>query len=280
MLRVGLLLLILRCMVRVHLVNSYGPNEGRLKIPFLNRMYIYLNSANPILWGGDHNVATNPRLDRYPARIDGDVGRSHFLDIMSSFDLKDTCRALYPNSCMFTFHRGGSKSRIDKICVSSGCSTRAYSHVDTGFSDHLLVKSCIVLESIYDRGPGIWKNNVKYYKEDSFMEDFEVFWNECKSSSLVYSRNIVNWWMDFKYKFKLFYIKYSRQKIMFQRRHDQVLEDGLYNALQALNQNPDSTVLVNNYNRMKKELVNSKIRNTKERIFKRDAQYLMQGKGR
>ena len=41
----------------------------------LSRMYIYLNSANPILWGGDHNVTTNPRLDRYPSRIDGDVGR-------------------------------------------------------------------------------------------------------------------------------------------------------------------------------------------------------------
>ena len=80
--------------------------------------------------------------------------------------------------------------------------------------------------------------------------------------------------MDFKYRFKLFYIKYSREKLKFQRRHDQILEDGLYNATQALNQNPNSNVLINNYNRMKKELVNSKIKSTKERIFKRDAQYL------
>ena len=91
------------------------------------------------------------------------------------------------------------------------------------------------------------------------MKDFRAFWNDCKNSNFGYSKNIVNWWMDFKYKFKLFYIKYSKQKLMFQRRHDQVLEDGLYNALQALNKNPNSTLLINNYNRMKKELVDSKI---------------------
>ena len=103
--------------VRVHLVNSYGPNVSRLRIPFLNRMYIYLNSVHPILWGGDHNITTNPMLDRYPARIDADHGRGDFLDIMASFDLKDTCRTLYPSSTFFTFQRGGIKSRIDKMCV-------------------------------------------------------------------------------------------------------------------------------------------------------------------
>ena len=262
---------------RVHLVNSYGPNDGRLRVAFLNRIYLYLNSGNPILWAGDHNVTTNPRLDRYPARFDGDVGRGEFLDIMASFDLKDVCRSLYPNLPYFTFRRGTSKSRIDKICVSSNFSIRNYSHEDTGFSDHMLISSSIVFQSIYERGPGIWKNNVRYYADETFLEDFRVFWNDCVSANDNYSRNIVNWWMDFKYKFKLFYIKYSRQKLMFQRRHDQILEDGLYNATQALNQNPDNRVLVNNYIRMKKELVDSKIKSAKERIFKRDAQYLMQG---
>ena len=64
---------------------------------------------------------------------------------------------------------------------------------------------------------------------------------------------------------------------MLQRRHDQFLENGLYNAVQALNQNPDNGVLVNNYNKIKKEFVDSKIKCVKEKIFKSDAQYLMQG---
>ena len=37
---------------RFHVVNSYGPNESRLKIPFLNRLHLYLNSNVTILWGG------------------------------------------------------------------------------------------------------------------------------------------------------------------------------------------------------------------------------------
>ena len=87
----------------IHLVNSYGPNESRLRVPFLNRMYLYLNSGKLIVWGGDHNITTNPRLDRYPPRFDGDYGRSDFLDLMASFDLKDTCRFLYPEAFFLLF---------------------------------------------------------------------------------------------------------------------------------------------------------------------------------
>ena len=96
-------------------------------------------------------------------------------------------------------------------------------------------------------------------------------------SNLNYNRNKVNWWIDFKYNFKLFYIKYSRNKLMLSRRHDQMLESGLYNATITLNQNPNSRVLVDNYNRIKKQLVDSRIKKTKEKLFKSDAQYLMQG---
>ena len=263
--------------VHFHLINSYGPNEHKLRIPFLNRLYVYLNSGKPIIWGGDHNIATNPRLDRYPTRIDGDYGRSDILDIINVFDLKDTCRTIYPDSIYYTFRRGTYRSRIDKICVSSGFTVQSYSQEETGLSDHELIKSCILFNSTCERGPGIWKNNVKYYKDDSFEEDFRTFWIECVNSDIAHDRNLVNWWLKFNYKFKLFYIKYCRQKLLFQRRHEHILENGLDNALQALNQNPDSNSLVNNYIKIKKELVDYKIKITKEKMFKSDAQYLMCG---
>ena len=53
-----------------------------------------------------------------------------------------------------------------------------------------------------------------------------------------------------------------------QKRHDQVLNGGLHNAIQLLNQNPDNRVFVNNYNRMKKEVVDSKIKQIKENFLK------------
>ena len=80
-----------------------------------------------------------------------------------------------------------------------------------------------------------------------------------------------------KYKFKLYYIKYSRQKLLLSRRHDQIMEGALFEAVRALNQNPNSRLFVNNYNKIKKDFVDSKIKKMKEKIFKSDAQYLMQG---
>ena len=206
---------------------------------------------------GDHNIATNPKLDRYPPRIDRDFGRSDFLDIMFSFDLRDTCRAIYLNTHCFTFRsKRGSQSRIDKICVSSNLSVRDYTQEVTGHSDHDLIKACIIFESAIDRGPGIWKNNIKHYNDDAFVDKFSDFWQECIGNSrMAYVRKKINWWMDFKYKFKLFYIKFSREKLIFERRHNQILEDGLNNALQALTLNPNNTVMVNNYYRMKKALI-------------------------
>ena len=157
------------------------------------------------------------------------------------------------------------------VCISSSFSVREYTHEVTGHSDHDLIKSCIVFESFYERGPGIWKNNTKYYREDSFLDKFREFWDECvngSNSRFDYNRSKINWWMDFKYKFKLFYIKLSREKLVFERRHNQILESGVQNAVEALGRNPSSTVLINNYNHMKKALMDSKIKAIKEKSLK------------
>ena len=52
-----------------HLVNSYGPSYHNLKIPFLNRLYVYLSSNKKTIWCGDHNIATDPTMDRFPSRL-------------------------------------------------------------------------------------------------------------------------------------------------------------------------------------------------------------------
>ena len=103
------------------------------------------------------------------------------------------------------------------------------------------------------------------------------FWNDQIELNVNYNRNRVNWLMDFKYKFKLFYIKYCRDKLLFSRRHDQMLENCLNNVLISLEQNPSSKLLAQNYYKIKKQLVDSKIKKTKEKILKSEAQYIMQG---
>ena len=80
-----------------HVVNSYGPNLSNLKIPFLNRLYTYMSSNKHTIWCGDHNIVTDPILDRLPIRLCRDHGAKEYLEFIETFDLKDACRTLYPN---------------------------------------------------------------------------------------------------------------------------------------------------------------------------------------
>ena len=49
---------------RIHLVNSYFPNESTEKLNFIQGVYKYLMSNLPIIWGGDFNLTKNDMIDR------------------------------------------------------------------------------------------------------------------------------------------------------------------------------------------------------------------------
>jgi len=263
---------------KFHLVNSYGPNENEQKISYLNRLHLFLDSSIPTIWAGDHNLTQIARQDRYPIRLNNDRGSKEFMEMLDVFDLKDVCRFLYPNQKIFTFHRGTCKSRIDSICVSACFCIKTYGQEDTSFSDHELIKTTLLYENVFDRGPGMWKNNVKYYRDDDFLDNFKYFWHQKIINSYgPYRDNVVTWWLDFKYSFKMYYIKLSREKLLMSRRHDQMLENGLHYALMDMHRCPNDTQLIGKYNTIKKQLMESRIRKTKERIFKSEAQYLMMG---
>ena len=213
-----------------HLVNSYGPNLYNLKIPFLDRLYCYLATGMNIIWGGDHNIATNCRLDRLPARLANDHGTAEFLQICNTFDLKDNCRIFHPNQQFFTFRQaqGNSKSRIDKICSSSQIDVIYYGQIDTEFSDHDLIFSTLSLLSPIQKGPGIWRNNIKYYSDENLIQSLTRVWETCKNEPSLLS-NLPKWWADTKYKLKLSFIEFSKQKAALRRRNWQMMDQGLYN---------------------------------------------------
>ena len=180
------------------------------------------------------------------------------------FDLKDVCRHLYPNKSFFTFKRGACKSRIDMLNVSGDLVVDRYIQRDIGFSDHDLIGASIFIDSKIVRGPGIWKNNTKHYKDTNFLRGFQTFWKE---NGLGDRYNVINWWMDFKYKFKKFFIKYSREMINISKRQDQIFENGLFYAAQALEQNPCNQALINNYNQMKKKTCREQNQKNKRENF-------------
>ena len=136
---------------KLHFLNTYGPNESTAKVPFLNRLHLYLNSNVSILWVGDHNLTINPRIDRSPVRFNNDRGGKEFSDMLDVFDLKDVCRTLFPRTDFFTWRSTTAgcliKSRIDMILVSHECTVLSYVQENTGFSDHDLVKSAVSFKS-------------------------------------------------------------------------------------------------------------------------------------
>ena len=94
-----------------------------------------------------------------------------------------------------------------------------------------------------------------------FLPEFTGFWNQyILNNYRSYIADKGNWWMKFKYDFKMFYIRYCRRKLTLSRRHDQILENGLYYAVQDINKNPDDKGLFDNYKRIKTQLVESKIK--------------------
>ena len=100
---------------RFHLINTYFPDDSKERKSFINSLYPLIASRYPIIWCGDHNMVTNPVLDRVPSRRVKDSYTNELVNLLDVFSLRDVCREKYPIQYIYTFHRGGSKSRIDKI---------------------------------------------------------------------------------------------------------------------------------------------------------------------
>ena len=81
-----------------------------------------------------------------------------------------------------------------------------------------LIKTTILYQSSFDKGPGIWNNNVTYYNDKDFLGLFTKFWSDKILEKYgLYRDNVINWWQDFKYDFKMYYVRLSRQKLQLSR---------------------------------------------------------------
>ena len=89
----------------------------------------------------------------------------------------------FPNQKIFTFRRGSSRSRIDKILTSSQFKIDHYGQVDNSFSDHELIFSTLSFQSTFRKGPGIWRNNVKYYGDENLILNLTLVFETSKNYS-------------------------------------------------------------------------------------------------
>ena len=159
-------------------------------------------SRYPVIWCGDHNMVTDPVMDRVPSRRSKDSFTYDLVNLINTFGLLDACREKYPIQYLYTFHRGDCKSRIDKILVSDQLGIDSYSHKDFTFSDHDLIEVQLHYQAKWFPGRGVWKSNPIVFKNEDFIEKFEELWIFLKS--LRTNGTTTKWWIDAKYRIKNF----------------------------------------------------------------------------
>ena len=201
--------------VVLHIINTYFPNIDAEQYRLLHNLHPFFHSSHPIIWAGDHNISTNNEIDRLPPKNNKDRHGDSILEIISNFDLVDTCRAVYPNETnLFTYTQGLSKSRIDKIIVQREFKVVKYQQEMIYHSDHELLISQIQLNDDFERGKGVWKNNSLLYQNQYFLDEFKLLWNAWRRTSGVHCP--VRRWVQLKNHVKSFLIdvgkKYAYQK--------------------------------------------------------------------
>ena len=160
---------------RFHLVNTYFPDNSTERKSFINSLFPFMASRYPVIWCGDHNMVTDPVMDRVPSRRSKDSFTYDLVNLINTFGLLDACREKYPIQYLYTFHRGDCKSRIDKILVSDQLGIDSYSHKDFTFSDHDLIEVQLHYQAKWFPGRGCGKVTLLFSKMKILLKNLKNF---------------------------------------------------------------------------------------------------------
>ena len=261
---------------RFHLVNSYMPNDDPDKLKFIENSYKYVMSNLPVIWGGDFNLTVDNLIDRWPKRSVQDTYSGQLNNVLDTFNLVDSCRFLIPNKPVFTFKRKYNDSvvmsRIDKLLVSKHFEIMGYSQYDCDLSDHEIIASEVQYQSKMVFGQRPWRNDVKMFQSDNFLDNFKSFWNNIKiKKRAMFYGNIAKWWNEAKYDVKRMLMTLEKSTKLYEKREISMMKNTLSFLLELLTLNPDSKIHVRNYFEYKKKLSTRQLKDTKEKILREKA---------
>lgn len=250
---------------KYHVVCAYFPIVSSEKRPFITSLYPIVSSCYPVVFAGDFNLVIDPIADRFPPKHTKDQCWNDLDNLIKTFDLIDACRELYPTEKFFSFRRGLSKSRIDRVYTSHDCTIKEYKQYDFPFSDHDIVAIDIENQNLHSKGRGYWRNSAKVYEYDDFLENFKDFWS--KNVMLIKKRFTGAWWVECKFQIKRFLIKYNKKKMESKDSEIKNLKIALERKKFLASLNPTSQLLMKNYDDCKKDLAKRQIAFIKEKIF-------------
>ena len=261
---------------RFHLVNFYAPNNSNEKFRFIQNSYKYIMSNFPTILGGDFNLTSDNKIDRYPPKSANDAHSGIFKTVIETFNLEDTCRFVYPTNLFFTFKtkNGGDiiMSRIDKIFAAKHFKIVSYNQSDCEFSDHELVSTHLQYQGKMVFGQRPWRNNTKFYKTGDFLEKFQERWEQLKvKKRALYYGNINKWWLEAKYDIKRMLMSYSKTANIFERREINMMRNTLDTLLKIMTDHPENKTCVKQYFDYKNKLSSKQLKLSKEKILKENA---------
>ena len=251
---------------KFHIVNAYFPIDVKEKGSFITSLYPIVSSQYPVIFGGDFNLTLDPKLDRFSPRTVRDTHSKELEQLITTFDLMDVCRNVYPCRKLFSFHRSTSRSRIDHFFISKSCITKNYVHDDFALSDHDVISCDILIDnSCFNRGKGYWRNSTKIYESDDFLDKFKVFW--AKNVMQNKKRFTGSWWVETKFQIKKFLITISKQNLGDKNDEINGLKMNLERKKFLASLNPNSKIVNKNYEECKKQLAKKQIDLVKEKVF-------------
>ena len=240
-----------------HLINVYAPTNAVERIECFKLLKKLLNTLNddPVILGGDFNCTTAPEIDRHNAS-EPDIRTSRALtDITRRFKLVDAWRYHHGNNTNYTWSRGDSRARLDRIYINKHMTNRikyvSISNASLAFSDHSLVNINISQKQVNNQNP-VWCMNTEILEDDEYIALITDFWRSWQKSRTPNTK-IQNWWDMGKLKIKQLTQQYCTYKQSNYKKFKTELENEIQNIEHNLN---NDTSLLTMYNEKKETLAN------------------------
>ena len=236
--------------ISVKLINLYGPNRDspefytkvKTNIEFSNRIFtIICGDLNPQLDCDLYKHVNNPKA------------RNSVIELMNSFDSKDTFRLMHPSLRRYTWRRKNPirQARLDYFLISHSMHDIITNCcINPGYrSDHSIVQINIQLSKFY-HGRGLWKFNCSLLKDDKYASLVNKLIQEekLKCAVPVYSLDHLQTVSDEDITFTINNSNFLEMLLLrirgetikyatYHKRQDNELENRLKSEIQALENN-------------------------------------------
>lgn len=212
------------------IINIYGPsgtqNRTEREQFFQSGITEHLQSSGGLIIAGDFNCTLNAK---------DQLGRENASKVLATLvrqlQLVDAWEHKYGTWVQFTFHRGASASRIDRVYVSRCLADKIYKIdvIPVAFSDHHAVVFQMEASTTLPRyGRGYWQMNTTFLLQSEVIEQFKEKWAQLLRSYRTASDKAMWWVYKAKPEIAAFFKGISYRKAADKRNTLQFYEQVLY----------------------------------------------------